>query len=54
MRWMSKIGCLDIVTEVLFLSLHLVYPLEGDLDAALHVMGYLQLKYNSQLIYDLT
>jgi hypothetical protein len=54
MRWMCKIGCINIATEVLLLSLHLAYPQEGHLDAALHVMGYLRLKYNSQLIFDPT
>jgi hypothetical protein len=48
---MCNIGCIDIATEVLLLSLHLAYPREGHLDAALHVMGYLRLKYNSQLIF---
>jgi hypothetical protein len=47
MQWMCKIGCIDNATEVLLLLLHLAYPREGHLDAALHVMGYLQLKYNS-------
>ena len=47
MRWMCKIGCIKIATEVSLLSLHLAYPQEGHLNAALHVMGYLQLKYNS-------
>jgi hypothetical protein len=51
---MCKIGHIDISTEVLLLSSHLSYPWEGHLDAALHVMGYLRLKYNSQLIYDPT
>ncbi len=54
MRWMCKIGCIDIATEVLLLSSHLVYPREGHLDAALYVMGYLRLKYNSRLIFDPT
>jgi hypothetical protein len=49
MRWMCEIGCINIATEVSLLSLHLAYPREGHLDAALHVMGYLRLKYNSQL-----
>jgi hypothetical protein len=40
--------------EVLLLSLHLSYPCKGHLDARLYVMGYLKLKYNSQLIFDLT
>jgi hypothetical protein len=47
MRWMYKIGHIDIATEVSLLSLHLAYSREGHLDAALHVMGYLRLKYNS-------
>jgi hypothetical protein len=51
---MYKIGCIDIATEVLLLSLHLAYLREGHLDAALSVMGYLRLKYNSQLIFDPT
>jgi hypothetical protein len=42
---MCEIGCIDVATEVLFLSLHLAYLREGHLDA--HVMGYLSLKYNS-------
>jgi hypothetical protein len=46
---MCKIGCTNIATEVLLLSLHLAYPQEGHLDAALHAMGYLRLKYNSGL-----
>jgi hypothetical protein len=54
MRWMCKIGRINVSTEVLLLSLHLVYPQEGHLDAALRVMGYLWLKYNSLLIFDPT
>jgi hypothetical protein len=55
MRWMCKIGRINIAIEALLLSLHLAYPREGHLDAALHVMGYLRLsKYNSQLISDPT
>ncbi len=49
---MCKVGCIDIATESLHLSTHLAYPQEGHLDAALHAMGYLRLKYNSQLIVD--
>jgi hypothetical protein len=51
---MCKIGRIDIATEELLLSLHLAYLQEGHLDAALHVMGYLRLKYNSPLIFDPT
>ena len=38
MQWMCEIGRIHIATEKLLLSLHLVYPREGHLDAALHVM----------------
>ncbi len=54
MEWMCEIGCIDIATEVSLLSLHLAYPREGHLGASLHVMGYLRLKYNSQLTFDPT
>ncbi len=47
MYWMCVIGRMDIATKVSLLSSHLGYPHEGHLDAALHVLGYLQLKYNS-------
>jgi hypothetical protein len=52
MRWMVDIGRIDIATEVSMLSSYLAYPREGHLENALHVMGYLQLKHNSQLIFD--
>jgi hypothetical protein len=54
MRWMVELGCIDIATEVSMLSSYLACPREGHLENALHVMGYLQLKHNSQLIFDPT
>ncbi len=36
------------------LSSYLACPHKGHLENALHVMGYLQLKHNSQLIFDST
>jgi hypothetical protein len=54
MRWMIKLGCADIVTEVSMLLSYLAFPREGHLEAAIHVMGYLQLKHNSRLIFDPT
>jgi hypothetical protein len=53
-RWMVELGRVDIATKISLLSLHLAYPLEGHLDAALHVMGYLKQKHNSRLIFDPT
>jgi hypothetical protein len=54
MQWMYEIGCINIATEVSLLYMHLAYPREGHLNAALHVMGYLRSKYNSRLIFDPT
>jgi hypothetical protein len=54
MHWMVELGCVDIATVVSMLSSYLAYPREDHLKAANHVMGYLQLKHNSQLIFDPT
>jgi hypothetical protein len=54
MRWMIELGRVDIATKVSMLSSYLVYPREGHLEAVIHVMGYLQLKHNSRLIFDPT
>ncbi len=54
MRRMVELGCIDIVTKVSMLSSYLARPREGHLENALHVMGYLRLKHNSQLIFDPT
>ena len=51
---MVELGRIDIATKISMLSSYLAYPREGHLDAALHVMGYLRLKHNSQLIFDPT
>ena len=34
------------------ISLHLVSPREGHLEADIHVMSYLHLKHNSRLLFD--
>jgi hypothetical protein len=49
---MVELGRIDIATEVSLLSLHLAYPPEGHLEAALHVMAYLRAKHNSRLVFD--
>jgi hypothetical protein len=51
---MVELGHIDIATEVAILSSHLVYPCEGHLETALHIMSYLSQKHNTQLIFDLT
>jgi hypothetical protein len=54
MHWMVELGRVDIAVEVSLLSSYLAYPREGHLEAAIHVMGYLCLKHNSQLVFDPT
>ena len=52
--WMVEIGRTYIATEVSLLLSHPVYPREGHIEAALHVMAYLKHKYKSQLVFDTT
>ena len=54
MHWMVELGHVDIAIEVSLLSSHLAYPLEGHLELALHIMGYLCLKHNTRLVLDPT
>ncbi len=54
MRWMVELGRINVATDVSMLSSYLACPRKGHLENALHVMGYLQLKHNSQLIFDPT
>jgi hypothetical protein len=53
-RWMVELGQIDIATKIFMLSSYLACPRKGHLENALHVMGYLKLKHNSQLIFDPT
>ena len=49
---MVEIGRIDIATEILFLSSHLVISREGNIEADIHDMSYLHLKHNSLLVFD--
>ncbi len=51
---MDELGRVDIATKVSMLSSYLAYPREGHLEAAIHMMGYLQLKHNTRLVFDPT
>ncbi len=51
---MVELGRIDIATEVSLLSSHLVYPREGHLETALHIMSYRSQKHNTRLIFDST
>ncbi len=54
MRWMVKLGQMDIAMEVSLLLLHSALPYEGHMGVALHVMTYLGLHHNSRLCMDPT
>ena len=41
LRWMIKLGRIDIITKVSLLSSHAALPREGNLEAAVHVMTLL-------------
>ena len=47
MRWIIKIGCININTGESLLSTHLAMPRQGLFEAALHIMGFLKLRHNS-------
>jgi hypothetical protein len=51
---MVELSCVDIATEVSILYLYIALPQEGNLEAALHVMGYLRHNHNTRLIFDPT
>ena len=44
LRWMVKLGRIDVITEVLLLSYHVALPREGHLKAAVHVMAQIYLQ----------
>jgi hypothetical protein len=54
MRWRVELRRIDIATKVSTLSSYLACSWESYLENSLHVMGYLRLKHNSQLIFDPT
>ena len=51
---MVEIRRIKIATDISLLSSHLVMPLEGNIEAAIHVMSYLYLNHNSSLLFDPT
>jgi hypothetical protein len=46
LRWCVELGRVDIITEVSMLASHLALPREGHLEAALHILAYLEKKHN--------
>ena len=49
---MVEIGIVDIITKVLMMVSHMAMPMEGHLEAVLHVFAFLHQKYNSSMAFD--
>ena len=49
---MTELGRINIITEVLLLSSHVVLPRERHLEAAIHTMAHVGQRYNSRLLND--
>ena len=54
LRWMVKLGRVDIITEVSLLASQMAQPREGNLEAVFHLFAHLQHKHNSRLCLDPT
>ena len=52
LRWIVKLGCVDICLEVSMMSLHLVPPKRGHLDQVIEIFVYLKKYHNTKLVYD--
>ena len=51
---MVELGCVDMITEVSLLALHVAMPREGHLDTVFHIYSYLNNKHNSRMVFDPT
>ena len=52
LRWIVKLGRIDIMNEVSMLSSHLANPRQQHLDKAIRIFGYLKLNYKRMLVFD--
>ena len=52
LRWIVKLGCVDICLEVSMMSLHLDLPKRGHLDQVFQIFVYLKKYHNTKLVYD--
>ena len=51
---MIEIGCMDIDIEVSLLSSHSAMLRQANLEAALHIMGYMKIRHDSRLRFDIS
>ena len=52
LRWIVKLGRIDIAFEVSTLSKHLAFPRTGYIYQALHIFKYLEVHINNRLAFD--
>jgi hypothetical protein len=52
LRWMIKLGRIDIMVSIAMLSRYLANPREGHLGEAIHVFAYLKAHDRSSLGFD--
>ena len=53
-RWVVKIGIVDIITEVLMMASQMAMPKEVHLEAILHMFAFLRQNYNLSMAFDQT
>jgi len=54
LRWIVKLGRVDICCEVSMMSSHLALPREGHMQPVFHIFAYLKLYHNTRMVFDLT
>ena len=54
LRFMVEIGRVNIITEVSIMASHISMPIEGKLEAVLHVFSFLCQHYKSRMAFDPT
>ena len=52
LRWIVKLGHIDICLEVSMMSLHLALPRTGHLDQVFQIFVFLKKYHNTKLVYD--
>lgn len=50
--WIMELGCVDICTEVAMMALCLVLPRAGHLDQLYHMLKYLKIHQNTEMVFD--
>ena len=52
LQWIVELGCIDIGTEVSMMASYSMTPIEGHLQAVLHMLMYLSTHQRSTLVLD--